>query len=474
MEAVATPSSIAAMVSGITVSSTARSLETMQVAQGGGIWDRFGYDLCLGPIPSFAWSDFGKSSKSLQANDGMGPKQPGIGPGIEPGSSRMRVQVKLGEYGTAPERKGGETGDFRENPPTNGIVRHDFHAQNSGSDLASEQPIISFAHASSPIGQFASRTLHCFMLTVADLPPAGHFWRYSLRFQRVVYRLTLHNRPDSRTLMTTHRLHSRRPYFVASAESLEPMRVKRGENEGRPELKGGGSGRSPRKSTDHRFPKCENPGASPLTIEPFLPWASRLKEAPCSMCVKECGNEEMQSSVLEVAAIDLEAGVQTTPKVVKGTGEDMLQDGIDSCDNAGLEFLRVCGGTGWHRLVCPAADDTRSGWNTDSMCACSMRRRSILLIVSSVALILLSLDRRMDKAMQPTAMLILHEAEEHTTCIQADLEQGSQKCSFYREQLIHKTAPPAGNRRRVCQTTRLYRTAPRWARPSFVTGISTK
>ncbi|KAJ8876041.1 hypothetical protein PR048_023949 [Dryococelus australis] len=33
-------------------------------------------------------------------------------------------------------------------------------------------------------------------------------------------------------------------------------------------------------------------------------------------------------TVLEGAAVDLEAGVQITPKVVKGTGEDMLRDGI--------------------------------------------------------------------------------------------------------------------------------------------------
>ncbi|KAJ8866671.1 hypothetical protein PR048_032532 [Dryococelus australis] len=67
--------------------------------------------------------------------------------------------------------------------------------------------------------------------------------------------------------------------------------------------------------------------------------ASTLKEAPWDMRVTERGNEEIQSSVLEVATIDLEAGVQTTPKVVKGTGEDMLQDGIDSCDSVGLEFF---------------------------------------------------------------------------------------------------------------------------------------
>ncbi|KAJ8882954.1 hypothetical protein PR048_014793 [Dryococelus australis] len=38
---------------------------------------------------------------------------------------------------------------------------------------------------------------------------------------------------------------------------------------------------------------------------------------------------DLGSKVLEVAAIDLEAGVQTTPQVVKGTGEDILRDGID-------------------------------------------------------------------------------------------------------------------------------------------------
>ncbi|KAJ8875124.1 hypothetical protein PR048_023017 [Dryococelus australis] len=90
--------------------------------------------------------------------------------------------------------------------------------------------------------------------------------------------------------------------------------------------------------------------------------ASPVKEASWDVCVTQRGNEEIQSSVttkyleevLEVAASDLEAGMQTTPKFVKGTGEDILQDGIDSCDNVGLEFFE----TGWHRLVCSTADDT--------------------------------------------------------------------------------------------------------------------
>ncbi|KAJ8881059.1 hypothetical protein PR048_017532 [Dryococelus australis] len=77
------------------------------------------------------------------------------------------------------------------------------------------------------------------------------------------------------------------------------------------------------------------------------------------------------NKALEVAAIDLEAGVQTTRKVVKGTGEDMLRDSIDSCDNVGLEFYECVqtdksgerGGISWFvpRLM------TRSGWNTVSM-----------------------------------------------------------------------------------------------------------
>ncbi|KAJ8894968.1 hypothetical protein PR048_000276, partial [Dryococelus australis] len=43
---------------------------------------------------------------------------------------------------------------------------------------------------------------------------------------------------------------------------------------------------------------------------------------------------------------------------------------------------------------------------------------------------------RMNKVTRPMAMLILHKTEEHTTCIQVDLKQGFQKCSFHREQPI--------------------------------------
>ncbi|KAJ8874490.1 hypothetical protein PR048_025350 [Dryococelus australis] len=50
---------------------------------------------------------------------------------------------------------------------------------------------------------------------------------------------------------------------------------------------------------------------------------------------------------------------------------------------------------------------------------------------------LVSFDRRMNKVMRPMGMIMLHKAEEYTTCIQADLKQGSQKGSFYREQPIN-------------------------------------
>ncbi|KAJ8882490.1 hypothetical protein PR048_014301 [Dryococelus australis] len=35
-------------------------------------------------------------------------------------------------HGAAPESRGGKAGDPRENPPTNGIARHDSHVQESG------------------------------------------------------------------------------------------------------------------------------------------------------------------------------------------------------------------------------------------------------------------------------------------------------------------------------------------------------
>ncbi|KAJ8894530.1 hypothetical protein PR048_007187 [Dryococelus australis] len=46
---------------------------------------------------------------------------------------------------------------------------------------------------------------------------------------------------------------------------------------------------------------------------------------------------------------------------------------------------------------------------------------------------------------RPMAMLILHKAEEFTTCIQVDLEQGFEKCSFYREQPIVYFLQPVDN-----------------------------
>ncbi|KAJ8898395.1 hypothetical protein PR048_003755 [Dryococelus australis] len=60
-----------------------------------------------------------------------------------------------------------------------------------------------------------------------------------------------------------------------------------------------------------------------------------------------------------------------------------------------------------------------------------------------------SLDRCMNKGTRPVAMLILHKAEEYTTCIQVDVKQDFQKRSLDREQPIqmwtyHRTSSEDG------------------------------
>ncbi|KAJ8891772.1 hypothetical protein PR048_004325 [Dryococelus australis] len=117
--------------------------------------------------------------------------------------------------------------------------------------------------------------------------------------------------------------------------------------------------------------------------------------------------------VLEEAATDLEAGVQTTPKGAKDTGEDMLREGTDSCDKVGPEFFgcaRVVAVdlTGRHSLVCCAADDTISlvehRLNARDRCTHTMRRGSILLKVSIAALILRQLFRKtIENVFDPTS-----------------------------------------------------------------------
>ncbi|KAJ8868824.1 hypothetical protein PR048_030365 [Dryococelus australis] len=69
-------------VGGLNVSSTAKSSKTLQVAQGRGIVEGMGHGHCLGPIPAFAWSDFGKPWKAEVKT---------AGPRIELGPSRMRL-----------------------------------------------------------------------------------------------------------------------------------------------------------------------------------------------------------------------------------------------------------------------------------------------------------------------------------------------------------------------------------------------
>ncbi|KAJ8870632.1 hypothetical protein PR048_029655 [Dryococelus australis] len=128
------------------------------IGEGNGPWP-FVRD---GPIPAFAWSDFWRPWKTEIRM---------AGPGIEPGSSRVRVHLARvlfqGRAGLVSQDEithaakycccrrdvnvsrlhsragvssqvvmpsvmlGGETGDPRENPPTYGIVRHDSHMRKS-------------------------------------------------------------------------------------------------------------------------------------------------------------------------------------------------------------------------------------------------------------------------------------------------------------------------------------------------------
>ncbi|KAJ8876872.1 hypothetical protein PR048_021320 [Dryococelus australis] len=105
---------------------------------------------------------------------------------------------------------------------------------------------------------------------------------------------------------------------------------------------------------------------------------SPLKEASWDTCVTERGNEEIQCADY------------TKSCEMHGTDEGMLRDGIDSCDNVGLEFFE-------YELVCSADDDTirlQHRLNARDRCTCSIRRGSILLKVSIVVLILRQLFRK--------------------------------------------------------------------------------
>ncbi|KAJ8867047.1 hypothetical protein PR048_032909 [Dryococelus australis] len=80
----------------------------------------------------------------------------------------------------------------------------------------------------------------------------------------------------------------------------------------------------------------------------------------------------------------------------------------------------------------------------------------------SVAVILgclpFSLDRCMNNMVRPAAVLILHKAEEHTSCIHLDLKQGFQKCSFYREQFMTPSKQNVVNCLREARSTQAWRT----------------
>ncbi|KAJ8871037.1 hypothetical protein PR048_027341 [Dryococelus australis] len=117
------------LVIGLNVSSTARSLETVQVAQGRGIGGRIGKESAM----AFVRDPSQHSPGGVSENNGK-PKSGWRWAASEP----VCYHTLIGKRGAAMKARG-ETGDPQVNPPTNGIVRHDSHLRKSG-DSAGNEP----------------------------------------------------------------------------------------------------------------------------------------------------------------------------------------------------------------------------------------------------------------------------------------------------------------------------------------------
>ncbi|KAJ8890058.1 hypothetical protein PR048_009564 [Dryococelus australis] len=62
-------------------------------------------------------------------------------------------------------------------------------------------------------------------------------------------------------------------------------------------------------------------------------------------------------------------------------------------------------------------------------------------------------DQRINKAIRPIPMLILHKAEDYPTCMQGDIKQDFQKCTFYIEQPIKADSGKHYNQRNRMELT---------------------
>ncbi|KAJ8893457.1 hypothetical protein PR048_006055 [Dryococelus australis] len=111
-------------VNGLNVPSTAKSLETVQFAQGRMFLEGLGKNQPW-PIPAFTLSNFGKPWKTEIRIAGLR---------IESGSSRMRVQMKRGEYGSLAECKGGVKGEILRKPADQWHSRARFPPSEHGND----------------------------------------------------------------------------------------------------------------------------------------------------------------------------------------------------------------------------------------------------------------------------------------------------------------------------------------------------
>ncbi|KAJ8881196.1 hypothetical protein PR048_017669 [Dryococelus australis] len=137
----------------LNVSSTARSLETVQVAQGQGIGEGFGHGLCRDPSqysPGVISENHGKPKSGWPDRESN--------PGPPECESSELPQRQLA--------RAGETGYPRENPLTSGIVRHDSHMRKFESDPAGDQTLRIWNHRS-----FSQSLMNLYFIQITRLPP---------------------------------------------------------------------------------------------------------------------------------------------------------------------------------------------------------------------------------------------------------------------------------------------------------------
>ncbi|KAJ8889712.1 hypothetical protein PR048_009213 [Dryococelus australis] len=215
-----------------------------------------------------------------------------------------RLFTRCENGAAAPVRKslGGGRGDPRENRPTRGIVRHDSHMRKLRSDPTRNRgPCSLMWEASSvsttPAQPHASSVLEC---QPQSEPRGLAALVLNIFFNWWMWQVLSRSRDSGVGLCPQSNLCG-----TAEMPLLQTARVTAAAKE---------------VINSPCYYKLHGNGAI----------VSSLTAPRNTLATTRCRLANYLCEVLEVAAIDIETGLQTTPKVVKGTGEDMLRDGIDT------------------------------------------------------------------------------------------------------------------------------------------------